>query len=410
MTDWLRSDGLHASLKQLDEVWLSEVARILPELLAERSDGAHHEATIEDGQRLRFFEALARAMLLPTQPLLLFIDDLQWCDQQTLEWLHFFLRFDPTARLLIVGCVRTEELPSHDSLRSLLLHVRKTTPVTEIALQPLDAAETGKLGAQVAGRELETDEGLRLYQETGGYPLFIIEIMRSGLGRKAASPEEREPSPQHLPIADAQTLPPRMYAVLAGCLLHVSAPSRELVELAAVIGREFSMDLLITAGNIDTERAVHALDELWHKRIVYTQGASSYDFTHDKLREVAYAEISVPQRRMVHQRIAQALESMYAGDIAPVSGRIASHYERAGMIELALSYYQRAVTVAERLYANEEAISPAFSHVAWNCSHCYPKDPGVRGRSSTCSWHWLHSTASPKGGQHRNCSVSSSAH
>jgi DNA-binding SARP family transcriptional activator len=357
VTDWLRSDDLHASLKQLDWVWLSEVARILPELLTERPGGAPQEAMTEDGQRLRFFEALARAMLLPSRPLLLFIDDLQWCDQHTLEWLHFFLRFDPTARLLIVGCVRTEELPSHEPLRSLLLHVRSTTSVTEIALQPLDAAETGKLGSQVTGRELEMDEGLRLHQETGGYPLFIIEIMRSGWERMAASSEEREHVAGHLLPADAQPLPPRMYAVLAGRLLHVSAPSRELVELAAVIGREFSLDLLITAGNIDAESAVHALDELWHKRIVYAKGASSYDFTHDKLREVAYAEISVPQRRLLHQRIAQALEGMYAGDIAPISGQIASHYERAGMIELAISYYQRAAPVAARLYANEEAIN-----------------------------------------------------
>ena len=357
VTDWLRSDDLHGSLKQLDEVWLSEVARILPELLPERPVGAHQEPMTEDGQRLRFFEALSRAMLLPSRPLLLFIDDLQWCDQHTLEWLHFFLRFDPTARLLIVGCVRTEELPSHEPLRSLLLHVRSTMPVTEIALQPLDAAETGKLGAQVAGRELEMDEGLRLYQETGGYPLFIIEIMRSGWERMAASSEEREHVAGHLLPADAQPLPPRMYAVLAGRLLHVSAPSHELVELAAVIGREFSIDLLITAGQVDADSAVRALDELWHKRIVYAQGASSYDFTHDKLREVAYAEISVPQCRMLHQRVAQALETIHADESAPVSGQIASHYERAGMIERALSYYQDAARVAARRYANEEAIN-----------------------------------------------------
>lgn len=357
VSDWLRSDGLQASLGQLDEVWKSEMARLLPELLSERQDVALQESVMEDGQRLRFFEALARATLLPAQPLLLVIDDLQWCDVETLEWLHFLLRFDPTARLLLVGCVRAEELPAHDSLRSLLLHLRSTTRVTEMTLLPLDAMETGKLGAQVAGRELAMDEGLRLYVATGGYPLFIVELMRSGWGRMPAGAEESRRFQQHPTPADAQSLPPRMYAVLAGRLLQLSAPARKLVELAAVIGREFSLDLLITAGNIDAENAVHALDELWHKRIVCEHGASSYDFTHDKLREVAYAEISVPQRRMLHQRIAQALETLHSEDIAPISGQIALHYEQAGMIELALSYYQRAAAVAERMYANEGAIS-----------------------------------------------------
>jgi predicted ATPase len=90
---------------------------------------------------------------------------------------------------------------------------------------------------------------------------------------------------------------------------------------------------------------------------VREHGANSYDFTHDKLREVAYAEISAPQRRLLHRRVAQALEAMPASGLDSVSGQIASHYERAGMIEQALPHYQRAAAVAQRVYANEDAIS-----------------------------------------------------
>ena len=127
VTDWLRSDGLRSHLGQLDMVWLTEVARILPELFAEQPDVPHYESVTEYGQRQRFFEALARAILAAPQPLLLLIDDLQWCDQETLEWLHFLLRFDPMARLLVVGCAREEELPPHHPLRTFLLHLRTTT-------------------------------------------------------------------------------------------------------------------------------------------------------------------------------------------------------------------------------------------------------------------------------------------
>jgi predicted ATPase len=114
---------------------------------------------------------------------------------------------------------------------------------------------------------------------------------------------------------------------------------------------------LITVGNADADSAVRALDELWHKRIVREHGANSYDFTHDKLREVAYGEISAPQRRRLHRRVAQALETMHAEDLDAVSGQLASHYERAGLIEQALPSYQRAAAVAQRVYANEDAIS-----------------------------------------------------
>src|SRR6266700_3234884 len=357
VTDWLRSDGLRAPLRHLDAVWLAEVARLLPELFAEQPDLPHYESVTEYGQRQRFFEALARAILVTSQPLLVLIDDVQWCDQETLEWLHFLLRFDPTARLLVIGCARAEELPPQHPLQTLLLHLRTTARVTEMALQPLDAAETAKLASQVANRELDMGSVMHLFQETEGYPLFVVEMVRADLGRVSASPPEADRPHRQPPLADTRTLPPRVHAVLIGRLLQLSASARELVALAATIGREFTLDLLSTAGNADAESAVRALDELWHKRIVREHGANSYDFTHDKLREVAYGEISAPQRRMLHRRVAQALEAMHAEDLDSVSGQIAVHYEHAGMIEQALPCYQRAAAVAQRVYANEDAIS-----------------------------------------------------
>jgi DNA-binding SARP family transcriptional activator/predicted ATPase len=357
VTEWLRSEGLRAHLEHLDTIWLTEVARLLPELLTERPDIPHYEPVTEYGQRQRFFEGLARAMLMPAEPLLLVIDDLQWCDPETLEWLHFLLRFDPTARLLVIGCARTEELPPHHPLHTLLLHLQTTSEVTELALQPLDAAETAKLAAQIAHHDWEEDALLHLYHETGGYPLFVVEMARAGLGRASAN----EPTPESLPrylSADAlEALPARVHAVLAGRLLQLSASAQEFAWLAATIGREFTLDLLMAASQADADRAVHALDELWQKRIVREQGATSYDFTHDKLREVAYAQISVPHRRLLHQRLAQALEALQADDLDPVCGQIATHYERAGLLEQALPYYQRAAAVAQRLYANQDAIT-----------------------------------------------------
>src|SRR6266700_4102942 len=350
VTDWLRSDGLRAPLRHLDTVWLTEVARILPELFAEQPDLPRNESVTEYGQRQGFFEALARAILATSQPLLILIDDVQWCDQETLEWLHFLLRFDPTVRLLIIGCARAEELSLHHPLQTLLLHLRTTTGVTEIALQPLDAAETAKLAAQVATHELDMDAIMHLFQETEGYPLLVVEMVRADLGRGSASPPEADHPSRQPPLADTRTLPPRVHAVLIGRLLQLSASARELVELAATIGREFTLDLLITVGHTDADSTVRALDELWHKRIVREHGANSYDFTHDKLREVAYAEISAPQRRMLQRRGAQALEAMHGEeDLDSVSGQIASHYERAGMIEQALPFYQRAAAVAQRV-------------------------------------------------------------
>jgi DNA-binding SARP family transcriptional activator len=95
VTDWLRSEDIRQGLGRLPGVWLTEVGRLVPEVLAERPNVPRPEPMSEFIHRQRFFEALARAVLATPQPLLLLIDDLQWCDQETLQWLHFLLRFDP---------------------------------------------------------------------------------------------------------------------------------------------------------------------------------------------------------------------------------------------------------------------------------------------------------------------------
>jgi predicted ATPase len=355
VADWLRGAGLRASLGKLDAVWLAEVARILPELLSDYPDLPAVEPMSGYGQRQRFFQALARAILIAPQPLLLLIDDVQWCDRETLEFLHFLLRFDPAARLLIVGAARIEELPAQHALRPLILDLRATTGVTEIALAPLDAAETATLASRLIDGDLEIVTAMRIYHETEGNPLFIVETMRAGLER--AGGEEQA----HSRVGDpadgaAHGISSKAQAVMASRLAQLSPPARELVALAATIGRAFALDLLTHASGADEETITHALDELWQRRIIREQDTADYDFSHDKLREVAYAEISAPQRRLLHRRIAHSLEAMRPDDLDAVSAQIAAHYDRAGEAERAIPYYERAALVSQRVYANEDAI------------------------------------------------------
>jgi DNA-binding SARP family transcriptional activator/predicted ATPase len=357
VADWLRSEPLRAAPARLDTVWLTEVARLLPELPAEHPDLPHPEPLTEHWQRQRLFEALARAVLQASQPLLLLIDDLQWCDQETLEWLHYLLRFDPTARLLVVGTARAEELGTQHPLTTLLHDLRSAGDVTEIALIPLDAAETAKLAAHVATRELDAEQAIRLYQETEGNPLFVVETVRAGVDRRLEIGDWRLESQSQSPSSNLQSLPPRVHAVIVTRLAQLSAPARELAGLAATVGRAFTFDVLGQASDGGEDSLVRGLDELWQRRIVREHGAHAYDFTHDKLREVAYAEVSPIRRRLLHRRVAQAMEIIYASDLDPVSAQVAAHYEQAGLLEQAIHYYQRAAAVAQRVYANEEAIS-----------------------------------------------------
>jgi tetratricopeptide (TPR) repeat protein len=324
-------------LPPLEDVWLTEVARLLPEMLAERPDLATPRPMTEAWQRTRLFEALARAMLGDGQPLLLVMDDLQWCDRESVEWLHYLLRFDPRARLMAVGTCRPEELDEECPLSASLPDLHRDVQLIEIELGPLGEAETAALAASVAGQTLDPALARQLHRETEGNPLFVVETMRAGLE------------------AGDQPLPPRVQAALEARLAQLSPPGRELAGVAATIGRSFTFPVLQAAGDGDEDGLVRGLDELWRRRIVRERGADAYDFAHDKLREAAYGTLSPARRRFLHRRVAQALEVVHGADLDPVSRQVASHYRQAGASGQAIPYYLRAGQIANRLYAHEEA-------------------------------------------------------
>lgn len=353
---WLRTDVLRAVLKTLPNLWVSEASRLLPELLLEHPALPRPTPISEYGGRLRFFEALARIVAATARPLLLFIDDVQWCDQETLDWLHFLMRFAERAPLLVVATVRNEELPLAHPFQQLRIHLQHEERLTELQLEPLDAAESAQLAALIADRQLDDRSALRLFQHTEGNPLFIVETMRAGEALADVNTAGMQSEADTLP-----TLPPRVQAVIAGRLAQLSPPSRALAELAAAIGRPFDLDLLLPANDGAEAETVAALDELWQRRILREHTAAGapferYDFTHEKLREVVYGAMSAPRRRLLHHRIAEALALRHAGSLDQISAELAAQYEAAGQVEQAIYLYERACEITEGLYALDDAL------------------------------------------------------
>ena len=356
LADWLRTPPLQARLGSLDKVWLREVARLLPELLIEHPDLPAPEPLTERWQQKRLFEALRHAFTADSRPLLLLLDDLQWCDPETLAFLQYLVDTAPQAPLLVVGTVRSDEVDEDHPLHKLRRSLLRAGKLTTIDLSPLSAEETAALGAEVREYALDSVAATGLYQASAGNPLFIVEMVRAGDQFAQPSQDVDLPGGQATPPKPHAGLPPKVHAVIEARLAQLSTGARTLAQVAATIGRAFTLPLLVEASRQDEETVVHGLDELWQRRIVGEQGSARYDFTHDRIRDVAYAASSPVKRAHLHRRVAQALEKLHAADLDPLAGELGMHYQEAGAWKEAFAYFRRAAVVARQLYAHSEEV------------------------------------------------------
>ena len=258
----------------------------------------------------------------------------------------------PLTGFVILGA-RSGEVESNRALAALVSDARNRAELLDIELGPLSEAETAKLAAATTDRPLDAAAHARLYHETEGHPLFVVEMARAGLAGTAEPDSAGAAESGPLPVPARMTA--RMRAVIAARLLQLTPKAQRVVELAAAIGRDFDVDVLAASSDLDEPDLVEGLDELWRRRIIREHGLNRYDFSHDRIREVAYDQIAPAGRRVLHRRIAQALELRHHEDIDPIAAQLAAQLESAGLAVRACELYQRAAAVAARVLASAEA-------------------------------------------------------
>ena len=338
VSEWLRSQPLVSARGRLEPVWVQEVDRLVP--LSDTELASTPSPLADAWQRHRFLEGLTRALLAPNRPTLLVLDDLQWCDEDTLACLQLLLRLAENRPVLVVAAIRVEELEDNPRVGDFLRVVHTTSLITDVPLGPLTVEQSGTLAEAILGApDLDAEV---LHRTTGGYPLFVVESARARrLGQLDSA-------------ATGQL--PRIRAVLSGRIGQASARAQELASLAAAIGRDFSVEVLLAASDVALDVGVGALDELWRRRIIREHSATTYDFSHDLLRDAAYQRLSPPRRSWSHMRVAEALEKIHAGDLSVVGAALADQYERAGQGQRAVPHHVRAAEAAISVFANLQAI------------------------------------------------------
>jgi len=174
-TAWLRSAPVAARMSRLGRPDLTELSRLLPELSARATPP---EPLPEAELRHRLLGAIGRALLAAGAPLLLIVDDAQWADAQSLGLIHYLIRSAPPARLLVAATARREELDQHHPLTGLTTAVAALGRLTEIELTRLSREETALLAERITGAPPGPAGLDRLYRDSEGNPLFVVEALR----------------------------------------------------------------------------------------------------------------------------------------------------------------------------------------------------------------------------------------
>ncbi len=340
----------------LSETWLAELSRLLPEL-RDRRPALPSLAADEAAARARLFEAVARAglALAARAPLVVFIDDVQWADAASLDVLRYAGRrwTQDRAPVLLLCCLRSEALAGQPALAEWKGGLRRDLDVSDLDLGPLTYNDTVQLvrSWESAAAPIPGSESVArwVFETTHGQPLFVVETLR-------ALHERGIPAGMGVG-SEGDLLPTGVRRVIHDRLTPLSTDARDLLTAAGVIGQEAGFDLLCTVSALAEGDGLAALDTAIRYRLLREVGGREgnagygyYDFTHDRIRDVVYAEAGEARRRVFHRR---ALEALEEGD-AP-SAELARHAQGAGLDDAALRLSIAAGDAAMRLLAARDA-------------------------------------------------------
>lgn len=367
-----RLDRENAPADLLDDVWLAELARLLPEL-RERYPDLPPPIDDEPTARIRLFESVLLLLLglCGRAPAVLFVDDIQWADSASLDLIHYCVRrlTERHAPLLTLCTMRSEDLIANPALAAWLASLRRDGALTQLDLAALSAEDTELLlAACVAPGQGEHERApfplfsSWLFGETGGQPLYVIETLKVLIDRGVLAPEADPARPAQLRLAaDLNTVrglvPPTVRDIIRARRALLSPDAQALLAAAAVLGHSFSFEQVRAVAGLAEPAGLAALDQALEHRLLVERAealgsqhdASRYMFSHDKIRDVVYTEAGDPRRRIYHRRAFQALAQ------APASER-AHHALAGGLLEAAYTDSIAAGDEALRLFAVEDAI------------------------------------------------------
>lgn len=306
------------------------------------------QAASPQKRRQLLLEALVRQIesLAGQEPVVMVFEDLQWIDATSLELLSLLVEHSPSLRFMLVATFRPEFSPPWIG----------QPHVTMVTLSRLDTREAEAMVETVAGGSPLPREVLdQIVARTDGVPLFIEELTKTVIDGEWL---QRENGRYALTgPAPTAAIPTTLHASLVA-RLDRAAPVKDVAQIGAALGREFSFKLVASVTGLSDRVLVQALEQLVSAELIWRRGVppnALYTFKHALVQDAAYGTLLRGRRQELHARIAAVLEAEFTEMIEAQPEILARHYTEAGLALPAIAYWKKAGDWAARRSANLEA-------------------------------------------------------
>ncbi len=363
-----------ALMDLLGETWLPPLNQLFPELRQRYPDLSHASLEVEP-DRTKLFESFARLTLALAErnPLVLFMDDLQWVDRATLELLLYAIQrwrervavADSMVRIVLLVSLHPEGLrpltqPGKANLIEWLARVEHELTPYHLALKPLGGHDTVQMVSSIL-MPPAADFAQWVYEETRGQPFYLIETLKDLLERGALRPKRLTESQWTFGVdaehglGKAVRVPATVRAVIRSRLNRLSPQAFNLLAAGAVLEHQITFEHICAIANLDENLGLSALDELVSSHLLLevaqAYAASAYEFAHQMIRDVVYTEAGDARRRLFHRRALEILAAARAS-----SAVLAHHAQAAGLAKETFQHSMAAGQEALRLSVANEAI------------------------------------------------------
>ena len=304
---------------------------LIAELLSLPYSGRYHVPDLTRPQRKKenTLEALVRylAGFARRQPVLMIFEDLHWTDATSWEFLDLLVDRIEGMSVLLVATLRSEFHPPWPGLRQ----------VASLTLARLDQSLCTTIVEQIASPKasLSSEIVAEIVERTDGVPLFLEELTKAIIENAAVGP---------IP-ATSFAVPATLHASLIARLDRLGPIAKEVAQVGAAIGRDFSYELLAATAQRTEWELAQALDLLVEAGLIFARGTpphATYLFKHALVQDTAYSMLLRAARKTLHARIARTLAEHFSSVVETQPQVLAHHFTEAGLIDQAIAYWSQA--------------------------------------------------------------------